>query len=138
MVPKKQGRKLQIKGNVNIKKGDFVNGDKTVIVGNDNKIGNRETTQQIFFEELIRKVEQRPDTSDEEREDLKATIDEFKTETQEGKKANEKILSRHLRNIKRIAPDIADVMLSTLANPAAGFAVVIQKVAKKAQESANN
>lgn len=137
MAGKKQGNSLQIKGNVKIGKGDIFTGDKTVIMGDHNKVGNQESVQQIFFEDLIRKIEHRPDTSTEEREDLKAAVEEFKTESQRGEKADKTFLSRCLRNIKRIAPDIADVMLSTIANPAAGFAMVIQKVAKRAKESTN-
>ena len=137
MAGKKQGNSLQIKGNVNIGKGDIFTGDKTIIMGDHNKIGNQETIQQVFFEDLIRKIEQRPDTSTEKKETLKATVEEFKTESKKGEKAEKTFLSRRLRNIKRIAPDIADVMLSTIVNPAAGFAMVIQKVAKRVQESTN-
>jgi hypothetical protein len=41
-----------------------------------------------------------------------------------------------LRNIQRMAPDILDVVLAALSNPAAGFASVVKKVAQRIEESA--
>ena len=47
------------------------------------------------------------------------------------------VKSRRLRNLKKMAPDIADVALSTLANPIAGVGKIVQKVAKKIKDETN-
>jgi len=69
-----------------------------------------------------------------EKRDLTIEIDEIKAEVAKGDEANESFLSRRLRNLKKMAPDIADVALSTLANPIAGVGKIVQKAAKKIKE----
>ena len=145
---------LQIGGNVQITRGDFVGGDKHVrvdkgavlvggdvqdshiVTGNRNQIGNQELRRDDLFAEILEKIEQRPDTSAEDQEDLKANVAEIKAETEKEEKADPSFLARRLRNIERIAPDIVDVVLATLSNPVAGFARVIKKVAERARSTA--
>lgn len=144
---------LQIGGNVHISRGDFVAGgknitvgsggvyaggdirDSNIVTGDGNQVGNQDRVRDELFEDLIHQIEQRPDTAPEDREDLKANVAEIKVEVEKGEQADESFLSRRLRNIQRIAPDIAEVVLATLANPAAGFAAVIGKIAQQARKS---
>jgi hypothetical protein len=58
-------------------------------------------------------------------------VDIIKEEVAKGDEVNESFLSRRLHNLKKMAPDIAEVALSTLANPAAGAGMIVQKIAKK-------
>jgi len=147
-----QENSLQVKGKVNIKKGDVVLGNKNIsverkgvyiggnvngsniIMGNNNKVGVEATAQETFFAEVIKKIEQRSDTSPDDKDDLKVNIGEFKAEAERGNKADESFLARRIRNIERIAPDIADVVLATVTSPAAGFAAVVRKVAERAKK----
>lgn len=149
---KKGDNRLEIGGNVNMSGGDFVNGNKsvrvdkggvyaggdiqgsTVVTGDHNQIGNTDTAQDELFRDLLKMIEQRPDTPPEDKDDLSASVEEIKAEADKGEKADETFLSRRLRNIERIAPDIADVVMATLANPAAGFAMVVRKVAERARK----
>ena len=139
---------LQIGGNVHITRGDFVGGDKNVTVdkgavfvggdvqgshivtGNHNQIGNQELMHDDLFAEILEKIEQRSDTPAEDKEDLKANVAEIKAETEKEEQADPSFLARRLRNIQRIAPDIAEVVLATLANPIAGFAAIVKQVAQ--------
>ena len=152
---KKSGSELQIGGNVTLSRGDFVTGDKNVkvdkggvfvggdvqdsniVTGDHNQVGNQDSTREVLFTEVIKKIEQRPNTSPEDKEDLKANVVEIKAEAEKGEQADESFLSRRLRNIERIAPDIADVVLATLTNPVAGFSMIIKKVADRAGKSAS-
>ena len=145
---------LQIGGNVQITRGDFVGGDKhvrvdkgavfvggdvqdsNIVTGSRNQIGNQELRRDDLFAEILEKIEQRPHISAEDQEDLKANVAELKAETEKEDKADPSFLARRLRNIKRIAPDIADVVLATLANPIAGFSTVVKKTAEWARSSA--
>jgi hypothetical protein len=150
----KASSELHIGGNVNVSHGDFVAGDKRVkvekggvmvggnasgniVTGDHNKVGNQETIREDLFKELIKKIEKRPKTSPEDKEDLKVNVAEIKAEAAKGDKADESFLSRRLRNIERIAPDIADVVLTTIANPTAGFALIVKKVAERARTPAS-
>lgn len=156
-MPKKMKKTesgLQIGGNVSITRGDFVGGDKNVrvdrggvfvggdvhgsniVTGDHNRVGNDEAVGNTLFAEIVRQIEGRPNTSSEDKEDLKANVAEIKTEAEKGEQADESFLRRRLRNIERIAPDIADVVLATLSNPVAGFATIVKKVAEHSGKSA--
>ena len=43
-------------------------------------------------------------------------------------------MSGRSRNIARIAPDMLDMVVATLANPLAGLGMVVKKIAEKAKE----
>ena len=98
-------------------------------------IGNGNTVNfiQKEFEPIYEAIEASSHDATE-RQDLIAEVDEIKDEVAKGEQANESFLSRRLRNLKKMAPDIAEVALATLANPAAGVAVIVQKVAKKIKD----
>ena len=83
------------------------------------------------FEKIYAAIEARPHTSAQDKADLKAEVKDAQAEAAKGEQANEDFLSRHLRNIERMAPDILDVVESALAGPAAAFATVLSKVVKK-------
>ena len=98
-------------------------------------IGNGNTVNLIQqkFEPIYEAIEASSRDATE-RQDLIAEVDEIKDEVAKGEQANESFLSRRLRNLKKMAPDIAEVALATLANPAAGVAMLVQKVAKKIKD----
>jgi hypothetical protein len=145
---------LQIGGDVRITRGDFIGGDKNVrvdkgavfvggdahgshiVTGNRNQITNQELRRDDLFAEILEKIEQRSSTSAEDKADLKANVAEIKAETEKEEQADPSFLARQLRNIQRIAPDIAEVVLATLANPMAGFAAIVKNVAGHAQKFA--
>ena len=57
-------------------------------------------------------------------------------EAQKGDTADDTFLGRRLRNIKRMAPDIFDVVIATLVSPAAGLGMAVKKIAEKAKAEA--
>ena len=129
---------VNIGGTVNIGR-DFIGRDKKVSVAagginveGDVEINNQVAMQKELFENIQRQIEERPNTPPEDIEDLKANVEEFKAEADKGEQADESFLARRLRNIERIAPDIGEVLLATIANPAAGFALIVKKVADRA------
>jgi len=62
---------------------------------------------------------------------LKTELRTFEDEDKKGPESNEGFLAQKLRNVRRIAPDILDVAIATIANPAAGFGTIAKKVAEK-------
>jgi hypothetical protein len=151
---KKQDGDLHISGNVTVTGGDFVAGDKnvasgagSVLVGGDMQGGNivtgdhnqisQDAAVAELFAQLLQKIDERPNTPPQDKEDLKANVAEIRAEVKKGEQADESFLARRIRNIERIAPDIADVVLSTLASPAAGLAMVAKKIAERMQKASN-
>ncbi|MCB0190763.1 MAG: hypothetical protein KDJ65_02365 [Anaerolineae bacterium] len=112
--------------------GDFVGGDQTNI--NYSNVQNTLTQ----FKTIYDKIDANGNLSPSEKTDLKADVKDIQTEADKGDKADESFLARRLRNILRIAPDIFDVVVATLANPAAGFSIVAAKIAQKVKEEESN
>ena len=128
---KKDKSSVNINGNVDTGGGD--------IAGRD--INKRDVSQthglqaedvRELFTPIYELIEQKSDLSDDDKNDLKDIVEEINDEAVKGEEADEKKLGRNLRFIARMAPDILDVTLKTIANPALGLAAVAQKIASKA------
>ncbi|HLO28592.1 MAG TPA: hypothetical protein VK249_05635 [Anaerolineales bacterium] len=124
-------------------------GDISGISGSVNVAGGNITTHHTvtglsaaeikqLFDGLYSRIEARPDTPTAAKEDLKAEVEEIQSTVTEAAQKNEKVdesfLSRRFRNIARMAPDVLDVVVATLANPLAGLGVAVKKIADKAKE----
>jgi hypothetical protein len=112
-------------------------GDGSVVIGGDVNQSlivtgdhNRIITVSKF-KDIYQRVDERRDIPPADRADLKSELQAFEDDDKKGPEANEGFLAQRLRNIKRIAPDILDVALATIANPAAGFGMIAKKVAEK-------
>jgi hypothetical protein len=121
-----------IEGGVDTGGGDFVGRDQYKTTG----LSAADVAQ--LFEVFRAAVEARPNTSLADKADLKAELKEVEKEVAKGDKASETFLSHRLRNIGRMAPDILDVVLTTLAKPVIGLGLVVRKVAKKMKAEAGN
>jgi hypothetical protein len=118
-------------GNGGVVIGGNVSGS-AIVTGNNNQI----SAQVSFFRPIFQMVDSKQDLSPQDKEDLKAEIQELETEVGKGEQADETFLSRRLRNIQRMSPDILEVITTTLTNPIAGFSLIAKKVAEKAKASA--
>lgn len=114
-----------VEGSVSTGGGDFVGRDQTKNIG----AGAAEAAE--LFEKLFAAIEKNPKLSQEEKADVKAEVEEVKAEAEKGEEASESFLTRRLRSIGRMAPDILEVVLATIGNPAAGLGLVAKKVADK-------
>ncbi len=104
----------------------------TIITGNQNMVRG----QVNVFLPVYQALEARNDLTDTQKSDLKADIQEVEVEVKKAE-PDETLIARRLRNIKRMAPDILDVIVSTLAHPLTGFSVVARKVAEQVKASAD-
>jgi internalin A len=98
-------------------------------------IGNSNTINfiQQEFKPIYRAIEESfRDTT--EKQDLISKVEEIKAEVAKGDQVNKSFLSRRLRNLRKMAPDIADVVLSALASPGTAISMIVKKVAKKIKE----
>jgi hypothetical protein len=113
-----------IEGKVDTGGGDFVGRDQHKSTGL-----NAEQVARLF--ERINIEIDAKEMSETDKQDLKADINELKVEAEKGDQADDSFLMRRLRNIRRMAPDILEVVLAALTNPAAGFTLSVQKIARK-------
>jgi hypothetical protein len=126
-------------------------GNISDVTGTVNVAGGNITTHQTttglsgpelqqLFDSVYSRIEARPQTPPAQKEDLKAEVQEIQitiTEAiEKNKEVDESFLRRRFRNIARMAPDVVDVVVATLANPLAGLGAIVKKVAQKAKEEA--
>lgn len=115
-----------------IRAGNIENRDGTVVVSTGNVTITEIHHQEQLFSNIYHTIEARPETSDAEKEELKAEVKEVE-EAVKKPKVDENFVSRRLRNIGRMAPDILEVILVTITSPAAGLGMVGKKIAEKAK-----
>lgn len=103
-------------------------------------MGSRAAVEHLF-DQLYVRIDARPETSITDKEDLKTEVKKIQTAIFEAAentgKVDQLLLSRHLRNIARMAPDVFDVIVAILMNPVAGVSLVIRKIAQKAKSEAS-
>ena len=117
-----------VEGQVDTGGGDFIGRDKTISAAEIKNV----------FTPIYENIDSKPQISPEDKSDLKAEVQEVETEVAKGEEADESFLARRFRNIGRTAPDILDVVLATLTNPTAGFAMAVAKIAEKAKAPRNS
>ena len=124
------GNISDVSGSVNIAGGNITTHQTT------NGLNAAEIKQ--LFDQLYTVIESNKKISPTKKEDLKAEVKEIQSTVTEAAQKNEKVdesfLSRRFRNIARMAPDVLDVVVATLANPLAGLGVAVKKIAEKAKE----
>ncbi len=117
-------------------------GDRSVVVGGDVKqsaivTGDYNRLDAAYkFASIFPQIEELPNLSTADKSDLKSELKTFEDEDKKGPESNEGFLAQKLRNVRRIAPDILDVAIATIANPAAGFGMIAKKVAEKMKNEA--
>ena len=100
-----------------------------------NKNSNAEDVARLF-DSVYRTIDRDTRLPVEDKNVLKEEISEIQKEVEKKEKAKESFLLRRLRNIKRMAPDILEVMLAIMANKAVGLGVIAKKVAEKIKSTA--
>ncbi len=135
-----------IGGSVNTGGGDFVGRDKKVsggersisiggnVSGSNIIVGDHNTVSNIgvqnFFAPVYDAIEKSARQA-QEKADLKADVQEIETAAAKKDAVDESWLSRRLRNLVKMAPDIGEVALSALGGPGAAFGAIVKKVAEK-------
>lgn len=125
----KVGNISDISGNINIAGGNITTHQTTT--------GLSVSEIQQLFDGLYTAIKTRSSTPPATKEDLDAEVKEIQSAVTQAAQKNEKVdesfLSRRFRNIARMAPDVLDVIVATLANPLAGLGVAVKKIAEKAK-----
>lgn len=126
----KVGKISGISGEVNIAGRD--------ITTNKSTSGLSAADIKQLFDQLYKSIDTQANVSSADKEDLKAEVKEIQVTVAEAAQKNEKVdksfLARRFRNIARMAPDVLDVVVATLANPLAGLGVAVRKIAEKAKD----
>ena len=126
-IIKPEGQKITIKGNIN---------GGTVIAGDSNATTNKVENRYMLLENIQKIIDENTVLKTQDKEDLEGEVRELNSELEKGETANEGSLSKRMRNIMRIAPDILDVIIATILNPANGISTVARKIAQRMKDEA--
>jgi hypothetical protein len=121
-------------GNNSVVIGGSVQGSN-IVIGNNNTVANSSVNIAPLFDEIYKKLDGHKALAPQQKEDIHAELQDVQLELEKST-PDESFLARRFRNIKRMAPDIADIALETLKNPISGVVEIIKKVSKKVAEEA--
>lgn len=123
-----------IGGSVTVSDGDFVGRDQVIHGDRVRGVGGEELAR--LFKDIYRQIEERAPDPDVDKEELAETVQKIESEAAKGEEANPSKVERWLKFLGGMAPDILEVAAAALANPVAGVATAIRKIAEKAQAGA--
>jgi hypothetical protein len=89
-----------------------------------------------LFKAIYDDIERRPSTTPAEKKTLTKTVKEIE-ENISSQKPSKKFLEERFHNLGKMAPDILEVALAALANPATGLKVLAEKIAAKVKSDAS-
>jgi len=129
-APVDTGGGAYVGGGVNTGGGDFVGRDQKTTV----HIGGAGTA--VIFAPAYEAI-RRSQRSAQEKADLTAEVQEIEAAVAEPQ-VDEPWLARRLRALKKMAPDIAEVLLAGLGGPAAAASEAVKKIAARVKEDDNS
>lgn len=93
------------------------------------------TTQKEWFQPVYQAIEQRKDTPEPQKTELKELAKQVEQEVKKPQ-PHEGMVSLLFKDIGKMAPDILEVITTTLMNPAAGINLVAKKMVERASQAA--
>jgi hypothetical protein len=115
-------------------------GDVGKISVNKEPVSSKLSAEDIYqlFDKVYKAIDSLPDVSPSDKDYIRSDVNEIESLVRKAAQKNEKVdeehLSRYLRNIGRMAPDVLEVMSASLSSPVAGLGVVLKKIAEKAKQ----
>lgn len=113
---------INITGNVSIK--------DSKIAGRDN-IEKNVFNINISFAPVYHAIQENAALPPDVKEDLENNVKQLEQEIKKGDQAEPSFIQKRMETIQKMAPDIAEVVVATLQNPAAGIGLVVKKVIDK-------
>jgi hypothetical protein len=133
-------------GSVSVEGGDFVGRDKRTvsITGDGNVVGDHSRATvtkrkglgaeevQALFDQALDLAHQKPP---EVREDLEAAVETVQEEAEAGEDADKRLLNKALDVLLEEGPDVLEIVLEAVLNPAAAAGKGARMLAKRAKKS---
>lgn len=113
---------IKITGNVSIK--------DSKIAGRDN-IEKNVFNVNVSFAPVYNAIQENANIPTDVKENLTENVKQLEQEINKGEKAEPSFIQKRMETIQKMAPDIAEVVVATLQNPAAGIGLVVKKVIDK-------
>lgn len=122
---------------ISIKVGGNVDNSQVIAAGGNvwaDKYTQKEHNELAkAFTKIYEMLENRKNDPAVDKTEIKETVERIEIEAKKGEQASEPKIERWLNFLLEMAPDIFDVLVTTLASPITGASIVIQKIANKAK-----
>lgn len=115
---------INITGNVTIK--------NSKVAGRDN-VEKKVVNVNVSFAPVYHALKENTTIAPETKKTIEESVEQIEQEVKKGDKAKPSFVQERLQNIERMAPDIGEVVMATLLNPAAGISLAVKKVVNKIQ-----
>ncbi len=113
---------IHITGNVSI--------ENSKIAGRDN-IEKNIFNVNVSFAPVYHAIQENASIPPDVKENLEKNVIQLEQEIKKGDQAEPSFIQKRMEAIQKMAPDIAEVVVATLQNPAAGIGLVVKKVIDK-------
>lgn len=115
---------INITGNVTIK--------NSKVAGRDN-VEKKIVNVNLSFAPVYHALKENATIAPETKKTIEQSVKQIEQEVKKGDQAKPTFIQERLQNIQKMAPDIAQVVIATLQNPAAGISLAVKKVINKMQ-----
>jgi hypothetical protein len=105
-----------------------------VIAGGDITVGSSTNEVADAFAKIYQAIEAKSFADEKTAQEVKEAVEIIKSENEKGDEANETSLRFSFNMLAQVAPDIFDVVVSTLTNPVLSISTVVRKIAQRAKE----
>ncbi len=120
---------INITGNVTIK--------NSKVAGRDN-VEKNVVNVNVSFAPVYHALKENATIASETKKAVEESVKQIEQEVKKGDKAKPSFVQERLQNIQKMAPDIGEIVMATLLNPAGGISLAVKKVVNKIQtEQAN-
>lgn len=113
---------INITGNVEIK--------NSKVAGRDN-VEKNVVNINVSFAPVYHALKENTTIPPDDKKKIEASVKQIETEIKKGVKAEPSFIQKRLENIQKMAPDILEVVVASLQNPAAGIGLAVKKVINK-------
>lgn len=132
MAKSKNSKSQIIQGGITITGNATINSRN--VAGRDNVVKNINNIT-LSFAPVYQALKKNKAIAPKTKIEVEQTVKEIEKEVEKGGKARVSFIQQRLENIAKMAPDIADVVIATLQNPAAGIGVALRKVLTRMQSA---
>jgi hypothetical protein len=124
----KRDKPQATQGGINIKGNVTIRGGK--IAGRD-IVEKNVTNVTVSFAPVYHALKENTALPPETKKMVEENVKRIEQEIGKGDAARSSFIRERLENIQKMAPDIAEVVIATLQNPAAGIGLAVKKVVDK-------
>jgi hypothetical protein len=134
MAKSKKSKPPVIQGGINITGNVEIKNSK--IAGRDN-VEKNVVNVNISFAPVYQAIKESTTIPPDDKKIVEESVKQIEKEVRKGKEAEPSFIEKRLGNIQKMAPDIAEIVMATLLNPAAGISLAVKKVVDKLKTELN-